>query len=41
LKAGKLLAKEIIENTDDRTGLIKEAKNGMKVQYGGKTLVQT
>lgn len=35
IKAGKILAHEIMENTDDRTGLIPAARNGMKLQHGG------
>ena len=35
IKAGKILAREIMENTDDRTGLIPAARNGMKLQQDG------
>jgi hypothetical protein len=32
LEAGKLLVKEIFENTDDRTGLIAELTNEEKIE---------
>jgi hypothetical protein len=31
IEAGKLLVKEILYNTDDRTGLINTLKNGGKI----------